>query len=139
MTLQETGRPDAAIAALGRAIELAPSLAEAHINLGIVLWDTGRLDEARAALERAIELRPDSAEAHNSLGNLCKDQGRLDEALGAVPQGMCPEARGREAREQPLFSLHYHPEHDAQALLAEHRRWASHHAAPLAAPDPTPR
>ena len=132
MTLQETGRPDAAIAALGRAIELAPDLAEAHVNLGIVLWDTGRLDEARLTLQRAIALRPDSAEAHNSLGNVCKDQGRLDEALDAFRKACTLKPGDAKLASNLLFSLHYHPDHDAQALLAEHRRWASRHAAPLA-------
>jgi predicted O-linked N-acetylglucosamine transferase (SPINDLY family) len=133
MTLHETGQPDAAIAALNRAIELAPTLFEAHLNLGNVLWDTGRLDESRTAVERAIALRPDSAQVYNSLGNISKDQGRLDEALGAFRTACALKPDDATLASNLLFSLHYHPEYDAQTLLAEHRQWASRFAAPLAA------
>ena len=91
--------PEAAIAALGRAIELRPDLAEAHANLGQALKDVGRLDEALVALRRAVAMRPDLARAASSL----------------------------------VYALHFHPDYDAQAILAEHQAWARAHARPLAA------
>ena len=76
---------------------------------------------------------PDFADAHNNLGNVCKDQGRLDEA--SPPSAEAQQWKPDDARfaSNLLFNLHAHPDHDAQALLAEHRRWASRHATPLAA------
>jgi TolB-like protein/Tfp pilus assembly protein PilF/predicted Ser/Thr protein kinase len=73
---------DEARAAVERALELDPDLAEAHAARGMVLfyfeWDwTG----AEAAFTRAIELDPGSAAAHEEYGNFLMSMGRLDEGL----------------------------------------------------------
>ena len=94
--------------------------------------DQGRLDEAIAAYHRAIALRPDYAEAHNNLGNALKDQGRLDEALACFRRAVELKPDFSAAASNLVYSLHYHPDHDAQAILAEHRRWEAQFAAPLA-------
>ena len=107
-------------------------MAEAHSNLGIVLWDQGRLDEAIAACHRAIALKPDLAEAHNNLGNALKDQGRLDEALACFRRAVELKPDDSGAASNLVYSLHFHPDHDAPAILAEHRRWDAQFAAPLA-------
>jgi len=60
---QESGNPDAAIAAFKRAIEIDPSLASAHANLGSALSDTGEREAARNAYARAVELDPANAGA----------------------------------------------------------------------------
>jgi predicted O-linked N-acetylglucosamine transferase (SPINDLY family) len=131
--LNGAGRLDEAIAAYRRAIALEPAYPSAYNNLGSALWNAGRLDEARTALERAIALRPNYADAHNNLGNVAKDQGRLDEAIASFRRAQ--ECQGDDPRPASnlLFNLHAHPDWDARALLAEHRRWASRHAAPLGA------
>jgi len=43
-----------------RAVEIDPTYAAAHNNLGIAYEHEGELDKARAAYERAIELEPDN-------------------------------------------------------------------------------
>ena len=43
-----------------RAVEIDPSYAAAHNNLGIAYEHEGDLDKARAAYEKAIELEPDN-------------------------------------------------------------------------------
>jgi protein O-mannosyl-transferase len=48
----------AAQAALWRATQVDPELADAHLNLGIVLQKLGKPDEARAEFETALRLRP---------------------------------------------------------------------------------
>ena len=53
-------------AAIERALELDPDLAEAHAALGIVLTRELRFEEAERAFRRALELNPGSAEAHGS-------------------------------------------------------------------------
>ena len=76
-------RFDEAAALLRRATEAAPTYAEAHNSLGILLLETGQTAEARAALERAVALRPDYANAHTNLGNALSAAGMGEEAAAA--------------------------------------------------------
>jgi predicted O-linked N-acetylglucosamine transferase (SPINDLY family) len=130
--LSSVGRLDEAIAACQRALALRPDHALAHNNLANALLQGGRLDEAIAACQRALALRPDYAEAHCNLGNACKEQGRLDEALVHFRQAARLKQGWPEAESNYLVTLHYHPDHDARAILAEHRAWAARNADPLA-------
>ncbi len=66
----QRGRRAAALVRMRRAVDLEPSRAEFHSNLGMVLTEADLLSEALAALEKAVELDPGLAEAHNNLGNL---------------------------------------------------------------------
>ena len=50
--------------------------AEAHNNLGAMLYVAGQVDEAAAHYRRAVELRPENAEAHSNLGRLLTIQGQ---------------------------------------------------------------
>jgi predicted O-linked N-acetylglucosamine transferase (SPINDLY family) len=127
------GRQDEAIAAFNQAIALRPGYAEAHNNRGLALKEQGQLDEALAAFDRALELAPGMAEAHNNRGSLLKDQCRLDEALAAFRAADAARPDQPGAASNALFLLHYLPGYDAQAILSEHRRWATRFAAPLAA------
>ncbi len=79
-TYLELGSLADAADAYRRAIQLDPTLAEAHYNLGTVL--SGRKDAlgAMAAYRRAIELRPDFFEALFNLGDTLSYLGLLDEA-----------------------------------------------------------
>ena len=135
MSLKDQGRFEEAVDAY-RAIERKPTLADAHNNLGNALLEQGRLDEAIAAYDRAIQLVPDYAEAHNNRGSVFKDQGCLDEALACFRKAIELKPDYTEAASNLLFTLHFHPEFDAQAILAEHRRWARQYAEPLAAEQP---
>ncbi len=132
MTLQEMGRFDAAIAALGRAIALDLNLAEAHNNLGNALREAGRLDEAIVALGRAVALAPGLAEAHNNLGNTLCQMGRLDESLACFRRAVALKPDYVAAASSLLVFVHVQPDYDAQMILAEHRRWNEQFAAPLA-------
>ena len=76
-------RFDEAAVLLRRATEAAPTYAEAHNSLGILLLETGHGAEARSALERAVSLRPDYANAHTNLGNALSAEGMGDEAATA--------------------------------------------------------
>ena len=76
-------RFDEAAALLRQATEAAPTYAEAHNSLGILLLETGQTDEARDVLERAVALRPDYANAHTNLGNALSEVGMLEEAAVA--------------------------------------------------------
>src|SRR6185503_17424834 len=75
-------------AAVKRALELDPDLAEAHTALGLVRfyfeWDW---PGAEVEFRRALELNPGSQAVHEEYGNFLNAMGRLDEGL----------ARSREA------------------------------------------
>ena len=131
--LRVKGLLDEAIAAYHTAIELRPDFPEAYNSLGVVLQTKGRNEEALAACRRAIELAPEYAEAHNNLGSIYTDQGRLDLALDAYRKAVAVRPGFSVAASNLLLSLHYHPDHDGQAILAEHRRWARQYAEQLEA------
>lgn len=65
---QQAGRLHEAVAAYQRAIEIKPTLIEAHHNLGTIYVIQGKLAEAIVAYKRVIQLRPDMAEAYVDLG-----------------------------------------------------------------------
>jgi len=69
-----------AAAAFQQAIVLAPSLIEAHFNLGKALSAKGRYDEAIAAYQEVIRLQPTHAMAYRSRGILLYRLERSDEA-----------------------------------------------------------
>jgi predicted O-linked N-acetylglucosamine transferase (SPINDLY family) len=131
--LKDLGRFDEAIAAFGRAIQLTPGFAEAHNNLGCTLSEQGNPEAAIAAVGRGIELKPDLAEAYNNLGNALRETGRIDEALDAFRKALALRPDLATAASGLVYALHFHPDFDAQAIVAEHRAWARAHAEPLAA------
>jgi len=58
-----------------------PHSAEAHHNLGYVLYYQNKINEAALCFERALSLKPNLAEAHNMSGNIFDHQGNSDEAV----------------------------------------------------------
>jgi TolB-like protein/Tfp pilus assembly protein PilF len=72
-------------AAAERAIDLDPTLAEAHAVLGFtIFWHEWAWDVAERYLRRALELNPRSADAQWMFGHLCSSTGRHDEALAEM-------------------------------------------------------
>jgi len=78
----EVAAPDDARDAYRRALELAPSHADAHINLGRLLHEQGELAAAEEQYRAALAVRPDSVDAAFNLGVALEDRGRSDEAVG---------------------------------------------------------
>jgi predicted O-linked N-acetylglucosamine transferase (SPINDLY family) len=130
--LRVQGKLDEAIAAYRRVLELKPDLAEAHNSLGAAFQDQGKLDEAIACCRRALELKPGYAGAHNNLGLALKDQGKLDEAVACYRRALELRPELVRVHSSLLYTLHYCPGYDAQAIYEEHRRWNLQHAEPLA-------
>ena len=81
MRLGQSGKLEAAVAALEQALRLDPRHWAAHNNLGIALARLRRFDQAAASFHRAIALRPAGAQAHNNLANALAEQRRHDEAI----------------------------------------------------------
>jgi tetratricopeptide (TPR) repeat protein len=80
--------PAAAATAYRSALELAPGLADAHLNLGRLLHAAGNATSAEAHYRQALAARPDDALAAYNLGVALQDQHRLAEAAAAYRQAL---------------------------------------------------
>jgi tetratricopeptide (TPR) repeat protein len=72
---------DEALRAYRRALELNPTLADAHVNLGRLHQEARELDEADAHYRQASEIAPEDPVVWFNLGVLREDQRRQHEAL----------------------------------------------------------
>ena len=66
--------------AIGRALRLAPALAEGHSNLAALLRASGAVERAVESLRRAAVLQPALAAPLNNLGALERERGRIGPA-----------------------------------------------------------
>lgn len=82
----KSGRPTEAEAAFREAVRLAPSLADAHLDLGLVLGREGRLDEAIDSIRAALRFNPKIEGAYMFLGIFLHQTNRQDEARTALQQ-----------------------------------------------------
>jgi tetratricopeptide (TPR) repeat protein len=71
-----------------QALQLEPSYATAHNNLGNALRRVGRLDEAIEHYRRALGIKSDYTEAHNNLGIALAQQNKLQEAVDHFQQAL---------------------------------------------------
>ena len=67
MALSKSGLQDEAIAAYSLALRDQPDDADAHNNLGYLLYRKGLTNEAVAHFRRALEVQPDHASARKNL------------------------------------------------------------------------
>jgi len=72
-----------AIAAYMKVLELEPTHAAAHINLGTVFYNRGEFEQAEFHYRKAIEVDSRYALAYFDLGNVLDETGRLNEAVSA--------------------------------------------------------
>lgn len=86
--LKAANRIEEAIAAGEKAVQLGPSDALAHYNLGVMLGELQRFDSSEAAYRKAISLNPNFVEAQFNLGNVLKESGRLKEAEESFRQSI---------------------------------------------------
>lgn len=70
------------------AVAKQPEFAEAHHNLGVLLFQRERLDEAEAAFRLVMALSPDHAMALNNLGAILMKTGRKQEAVSVIKQSL---------------------------------------------------
>ncbi len=98
--LLEMGRPDLAISHLERAIQLMPTLATAHYNLGTLLQRQNELDQAQREYQLALQYASDEREAaqtHNNLGVLFNQLGRRDAAAAEFTEAIALNPYGQNS------------------------------------------
>jgi TolB-like protein/Flp pilus assembly protein TadD len=71
-------------AAAERAVELDPSLADAHVSRALVLADDWNWSEAEKELQIALKVGPNSSDAHRSYAWYLICMGRFDEARAQI-------------------------------------------------------
>lgn len=76
------GQQQLAITEYRAALRYQPASAEAHNNLGSVLFDTGQTDAAILEFQRALLLDDRLAAAHNNMGSALLSKGQAAEAVG---------------------------------------------------------
>jgi tetratricopeptide (TPR) repeat protein len=108
MIALEASEQDVAEAELTQAVQLAPKLADAHYNLGVLLHRTGRYNRARAAYLAALGAEPRYRDARHQLVLLTAQAGALLEArhhLEKLREVLSPgdeRLEGAEARVREL-------------------------------------
>jgi tetratricopeptide (TPR) repeat protein len=95
--LEAAGRQSEAIAALLKAVRLAPDNPRAHYNLGVGCLKGSRTREAISSLRQAISLKADFGPAHFHLGVALQDQGHDEDAMDAFRKAIALGANQREA------------------------------------------
>jgi Flp pilus assembly protein TadD len=73
-----------AVTAFHRVLKFAPTMPEAHANMGFALAGLGRHREAKAFFEGAIDLRASQLNAYYGLAIASEALGELDAARGAM-------------------------------------------------------
>jgi DNA-binding winged helix-turn-helix (wHTH) protein/tetratricopeptide (TPR) repeat protein len=71
-------------AAAARALEIDPTLAEAHASMGHLLLHTWHWEDAESAFRNAIDLNPGYASAHQWYSEYLAAMGRFDEAIAEI-------------------------------------------------------
>jgi protein O-GlcNAc transferase len=119
----------AAVACFQKAIELKPDFVAAYNNLGNAFTLLGKADEAADAFRKALEIEPDAVGTQSNLGLALISQGKPRECrayfehLKEIDPGTLDSTR--------LFVMNYMADYTPEEILAEHRRFAEIHEAPL--------
>ena len=107
-----------AIAAATRAVELDPSLDDAHMSMGLILSHTGDVAGGLRALQKAIELNPGNAAAHNLFGRALYAYERHAEALAEMSKSLSLD---------PLSMMMYTGAGDAYYFAREYEKSVFHY------------
>ncbi len=80
LAYEETERPEDALRAYRKAIQLEPDMVAAYINLGSLLLAQGKIEEAIRSFQKAVEINPLEVAAHYNLAVVYDKQGGRDKA-----------------------------------------------------------
>lgn len=84
--LAQEGDTAGAEAALTRALELEPRLAQAHSNLGNIFYARGEYEEALLKYKEASAIDPNNPIFHQNMHAALKKLGRISEAVASLKQ-----------------------------------------------------
>jgi tetratricopeptide (TPR) repeat protein len=76
----QLGQSNDALPLIEKALKIDPSIARAHMNLGIIYQDQGRQQDALRELKAAVKLTPGDSNIHWRLARLYQSMGRKEEA-----------------------------------------------------------
>ena len=96
-TAMRAGNAAEAEAAFREAVRLAPTLPEAHLDLGLVLAREGRLEDAIASVRQALTLDPKQANGQMFLGIFLSQTNHQEEAEAALRQAIAQDPKNVEA------------------------------------------
>ena len=74
------GKQDDALPLAEKAVQIDPSIAKAHVDLGILYADRGRQEDAVKEFKAAIKLSPNDQDPHWRLARLYQAMGKQEEA-----------------------------------------------------------
>jgi tetratricopeptide (TPR) repeat protein len=80
------GQDETAVRDYERLVQLAPAVAEYHLNLGIAYYSSDRPFDAVQPLQQALKLKPGLAQARSYLGATLAESGRCQEAMPLLPK-----------------------------------------------------
>lgn len=92
-----SGQSAAAELAFRDAVRLAPGMAEAHLDLGLVLGREGKFEEAIRSVQKSIALNPGQSSAHMFLGIFLFQANRPEEARKALQAEIASDPKNAEA------------------------------------------
>ena len=96
--------------AIARAIEINSNLAEAHSDLGSLLWQTGEIEAAEASFRTALEMSPDSSRNLYAYGSYLRLTGRPRDALPVLEKALIGDPLSARVRfdigKAEMFSGH---------------------------------
>ena len=92
-------KPEEALVAFRRAVEVAPTSWQAQRNLANLLFDSHDAAAAATHAREAARLKPDDAAAHDLLGRSLGALGRLDEAAAEIGRALQLDPSDSQARE----------------------------------------
>ncbi len=87
-TYRDIGNMQQALAALERAVEINPFLAESHINLGNIYLKKDQINDAIYEYRAALEINPGNSKTYNNLGNAYTKKGWLSDAISQYTQSL---------------------------------------------------
>ncbi len=91
------GRPADAEQSFRQAVKLAPGMAEAHLDLGLVLGREGKIDEAIAELRRSLQIDPKAPSGHTFLGIFLYQTDQVDDARRELAEAIRLQPDNMEA------------------------------------------
>lgn len=118
--LQQAGRIGEAVENYRKVMELEPTNADVHYNMGQALVALGRGDEAIGEFTKAVEINPKITRAYNYIGLVLADKGKykealenIDKAIAGEPEvsklyrsrGMVLVALGRKSEAEKAFAM----------------------------------